>query len=75
VFIASLEYVGKEVPPSVATIRIVLDNLIMQKGKQLQAWLGKHPRFVIHYPPGPLFVGELRRAVVQHRQAEAIGDR
>ena len=33
------------------TIHIVLDNLRMHKGKQVQAWLVKHPRFVFHHPP------------------------
>ena len=33
------------------TIHIVLDNLRMHKGKQVQAWLAKHPRFVFHHPP------------------------
>jgi hypothetical protein len=23
----------------------------MHKGKQVQAWLAKHPRFVFHHPP------------------------
>ena len=50
-FIAFLEYLDKEIPASVKTIRIVLDNLRMHKGKQVQAWLAKHPRFVFHHPP------------------------
>ena len=33
------------------TIHVVLDNLRMHKGKQVQAWLAKHPRFVFHHPP------------------------
>ena len=47
-FIAFLEYLDKEIPTSVKTVRIVLDNLRMHKGKQVQAWLAKHPRFVFH---------------------------
>jgi transposase len=50
-FIAFLEYLDTEIPASVKTIRIVLDNLRMHKGKQVQAWLAKHPRFVFHHPP------------------------
>ena len=50
-FIAFLEYLDREIPGSVKTIRIVLDNLRMHKGKQVQAWLAKHPRFVFHHPP------------------------
>ena len=30
---------------------VVLDNLRMHKGKQVQAWLAKHPRFMFHHPP------------------------
>ena len=50
-FIAFLEYLDTEIPASVKTIQIVLDNLRMHKGKQVQAWLAKHPRFVFHHPP------------------------
>ena len=32
-------------------IHVVLDNLRMHKGKQVQAWLAEHPRFVFHHPP------------------------
>jgi DNA-binding Lrp family transcriptional regulator len=50
-FIAFLEHLDREIPASVKTIHIVLDNLRMHKGKQVQAWLAKHPRFVFHHPP------------------------
>jgi len=50
-FIAFLEHLEREIPASVKTIHIVLDNLRMHKGKQVQAWLAKHPRFVFHHPP------------------------
>jgi transposase len=50
-FIAFLEEVDREIPASITTIHIVLDNLRMHKGKQVQAWLAKHPRFVFHHPP------------------------
>jgi transposase len=50
-FIAFLEQVDREIPASVTTIHVVLDNLRMHKGKQVQAWLAKHPRFVFHHPP------------------------
>jgi transposase len=50
-FIAFLEQLEREIPASVKTIHIVLDNLPMHKGKQVQAWLAKHPRFVFHHPP------------------------
>jgi transposase len=50
-FIAFLEQLDREIPASVTTIHVVLDNLRMHKGKQVQAWLAKHPRFVFHHPP------------------------
>src|ERR1700745_957218 len=50
-FIACLEHLDREVPVAVKTIHIVLDNVRMHKGKQVQAWLAEHPRFVFHHPP------------------------
>jgi transposase len=50
-FIAFLEQLDREIPASVMTVHIVLDNLRMHKGKQVQAWLAKHPRFIFHHPP------------------------
>ena len=50
-FIAFLEQLDREVPESIRTVHVVLDNLRMHKGKQVQAWLAKHPRFVFHHPP------------------------
>jgi transposase len=50
-FIEFLEQLDREIPTSVITIHIVLDNLRMHKGKQVQAWLAKHPRFEFHHPP------------------------
>ena len=50
-FIAFLEMLDREIDPQVTVIHVVLDNLRMHKGKQVQAWLAKHPRFVFHHPP------------------------
>jgi transposase len=50
-FIALLEQLDREIPASVKSIHLVLDNLRMHKGKQVQAWLAQHPRFVFHHPP------------------------
>jgi transposase len=50
-FIAFLEQLDREIPAAVTTIHIVLDNVRMHKGKQVQAWLAQHPRFVFHHPP------------------------
>ena len=50
-FIDFLEQLDREIPAAITLIHIVLDNLRMHKGKQVQAWLAKHPRFVFHHPP------------------------
>jgi transposase len=50
-FIEFLEQLDREIPGEITLIHIVLDNLRMHKGKQVQAWLAKHPRFVFHHPP------------------------
>jgi transposase len=50
-FIEFLEMLDREIPASITTIHVVLDNLRMHKGKQVQAWLAQHPRFVFHHPP------------------------
>jgi transposase len=50
-FIAFLEQLDQELASHITTIHMVLDNLRMHKGKQVQAWLAKHPRFVFHFLP------------------------
>ncbi len=50
-FIEFLEMLDRDIPAEITTIHMVLDNLRMHKGKQVQAWLAKHPRFVFHHPP------------------------
>jgi transposase len=50
-FISFLELLDREIPGTITTIHLVLDNLRMHKGKQVRAWLAKHPRFVFHHPP------------------------
>lgn len=50
-FIEFLEKLDREIPAAITLIHVVLDNLRMHKGKQVQAWLAKHPRFQFHFPP------------------------
>jgi transposase len=50
-FIAFLEMLDREFGPEIMVVHVVLDNLRMHKGKKVQAWLAKHPRFVFHHPP------------------------
>ncbi len=52
-FITLLEQVDREIPATLKTIPVVLDNLGMPKGQQVQAGLAKQPRFVFHHPPVP----------------------
>jgi DDE superfamily endonuclease len=49
--ITFLAQVDRELPPTITTMHIVRDNGRMHKGKQVHAWLTKHPRFVFHFPP------------------------
>ncbi len=50
-FIALLTQVEREIPSSIHRIFLVLDNLSVHKGKQVQAWLRSHPRFVCWFLP------------------------
>jgi hypothetical protein len=49
--IVFLEHVDREIVPAITTMHVVRDHVSMHKGKQVQAWLAKHPRFVFHFPP------------------------
>ncbi len=50
-FLTFLEHLDREIAPTMTTVPIVLDNVRMHKGKQVQAWLTTHTRFVFHFPP------------------------
>jgi transposase len=50
-FIAFLEHLDQQVPAHVTLIHLVMDNLRVHKGKQVQAWLAQHPRFQFHFTP------------------------
>jgi len=50
-FIEFLEKLDLEIPATITKIHLVMDNLKMHTGKQVQAWLEKHPRFKFHHPP------------------------
>lgn len=50
-FIQFLEMLDRDIPPEITLIHVVLDNLKMHKGKQVQAWLATHPRFRFYHPP------------------------
>jgi len=46
-----LEQLDREIPEDITRIHLVMDNLRMHTGQQVQAWLEKHPRFKFHHPP------------------------
>jgi transposase len=50
-FIAFLEHLEAQLPETIKTIHLVCDNLKVHSGKQVQAWLKKHPRVVLHFTP------------------------
>jgi hypothetical protein len=50
-FLLFLAQVDHEMPPTITTMHIVLDNVRRHKGKHVQVWLTKPPRFVFHFPP------------------------
>jgi transposase len=50
-FMAFLEHVDRALAPDITLVHVILDNVRMHKGKQVQAWLAKHPRFLFHFPP------------------------
>ena len=63
-FIALLTQVEREIPSSIHRIYLVLDNLSVHKGKQVQAWLRSHTRFVCWFLKVALLLDESGRAVV-----------
>jgi transposase len=50
-FISLLEHLDREIPANITLIHLVMDNLRVHKGKKVQAWLAKHPRFQFHFTP------------------------
>jgi transposase len=50
-FIELLEQIDRETPQGITLIHLVCDNLSVHKGKLVQAWLQKHPRFRMHFTP------------------------
>jgi DDE superfamily endonuclease len=50
-FIELLNEIDRQTPSSISVIHIVCDNLRMHSGKEVQAWLERHPRFHFHFTP------------------------
>ena len=52
-FLDFLKTIDKEVPPGLA-IHLIVDNYDKHKHAEVKAWLGKHPRFHLHFTPTSL---------------------
>src|SRR5262245_19189260 len=50
-FIELLDKIDRERPETVTLVHLVCDNLSVHKGKLVQAWLRRHPRFQMHFTP------------------------
>ena len=50
-FIELLEEIDRTTPTAITLIHLVCDNLSVHHGKQVRAWLCKHPRFRMHFTP------------------------
>jgi transposase len=50
-FIELLEELDRKTSASITIIHLVCDNISIHRGKRVQAWLHKHPRFKIHFTP------------------------
>ncbi len=69
--IAFLSQLEQELPVAKTRVYLVMDNLKMHKGKQVQAWLATHPPFRVPLCARPLFVDESGGAMVQHCATQA----
>jgi hypothetical protein len=49
--IAVLEHVDRALAPAITRVPVILNNVRLPKGKQGQAGLAKHARFLFHFPP------------------------
>lgn len=50
-FILLLEQLDSTIPVEKSAVHLVLDNVSVHKSKAVAAWLERHPRFVLHFPP------------------------
>lgn len=50
-FIELLERIDKATPASVTAIHVVCDNSSIHHGKQVRAWIARHPRFRMRFTP------------------------
>lgn len=50
-FIELLELIDQKTPPHKTRIHLVCDNVSTHHGKLVRAWLARHPRFRLYFPP------------------------
>lgn len=50
-FIELLEEIDRKTAASITRIHLICDNVSIHRGKQVQAWLARHPRFALHFTP------------------------
>jgi hypothetical protein len=50
-FIELLAEIDRTTPAHITLIHLICDNLSVHHGKQVRAWLAKHPRFCMHFTP------------------------
>lgn len=50
-FIALLEKLDAQLPAAIQRVHLGCNNVSVHKGKQVQAWLALHPRFVLVFTP------------------------
>ena len=70
-FLAFMNVVDRRVP-SELHIHVVLDNLSVHKGEQVQRWLRRHPRFVFHFVPTSSSWMNMVEGWLGHLQQQAL---
>jgi transposase len=50
-YLSLLEHLDRTLPATLTTIHLLADNVSVHHGKQVQAWLAAHPRFITHFTP------------------------
>jgi DDE superfamily endonuclease len=50
-FIELLEEIDRTTPAAITLIHLLCDNVSVHHGKQVRAWLERHPRFRTHFTP------------------------
>ena len=62
-FLDFLRQIDRETPKE-QDLHLILDNSSTHKTPKVKAWLEKHPRFRLHFPPDQWPVAECRRRLV-----------